>query len=415
MITGKIARKLYSIVALALAAAMVLSSCGGGAATATTAAAPETTGAPATTAAPDTTAAPATTAAPGTTAAQETTAAPDTTAAPETTSAAPATKVIQNVDGSDIEVPTKVERVAAIFGPSYEKVVLLGAEDKIVCDGDFHIDGWPWSNVIYKRINEVPGIPNAHSNLNIEEMLDYKLDLVFNFPNPGTTEALRNAGIAVVPMASTGKVADIKATLAVYAEALGDDAPARAADYAEYYDDIVAKIAARTADIPEGEKKTVYAANQYILKGYGKGAGLTELVDMAGGLSVSRGEEGSSIETTTEQLIVWDPDYVFVDHAGSSGNDSAEVVIDGFVNDPNYKGISAVKGGNVLAVPTGVFFWDSGVQMPLYALWMAKTLYPDRFEDWDMEAELKAFYTRFFDYDLTDEEAQLILAHQDPK
>jgi len=53
--------------------------------------------------------------------------------------ASPATRTVTNLDGSEIVVPEEVTKVAALFGPSYEKVVLLGAEDKIVADGDFHI------------------------------------------------------------------------------------------------------------------------------------------------------------------------------------------------------------------------------------------------------------------------------------
>lgn len=82
-----------------------------------------------------------------------------------------ATRTITNLDGSTIEVPAQAQRVACLFGPSYEKVVLLGCEDKIIADGDFHIDGWPWSNVVYKRLNEVPGVPNAHDDLNLEELV----------------------------------------------------------------------------------------------------------------------------------------------------------------------------------------------------------------------------------------------------
>lgn len=54
-----------------------------------------------------------------------------------------------------------------------------------------------------RKLNDVPGIPNAHSELNVE---------------------------------------DIKATVNVYAEALGGDAPARAAAYAAYYDEKVMSV-----------------------------------------------------------------------------------------------------------------------------------------------------------------------------
>lgn len=324
-------------------------------------------------------------------------------------------RTVANLDGTQIKVPAKVEKIGAIFGPSYEKLVMLGAEDKIVFDGDFHINGWPWSNVIYKDLNNVPGIPNAHSELNIEDLLKYKPDVVFNFPNPNTTKALEEAGIAVVPMASTNKLSDIKDTVALYAQVLGGDAVKISDEYGKYFDAMVERISAATKDIPEADRPKVYIANQNILWTSGKNSDLNELIQLAGGNPVAKDlEGGSKTEITKEQFIEWNPDYIFVDHAGSSGNATAEQVIDQMLADADFSGVNAVAKDQVKIVPTGVFFWDSGVQKPLFALLIAKTLYPDKFADVDMKAELKSFYSEFFHYDLTDEQADKILAHLDP-
>lgn len=326
-----------------------------------------------------------------------------------------ALKTIQNLDGTEIKVPENVEKIGAIFGPAYEKVVLLGAEDKIVFDGDFHLKSWPWSNVVYKHVNDVPGIVNAHSELNIEDLIQYNADLVFNFPNPDTTSAMEAAGMSVVPMASTGKLSDIKDTVEVYAQAIGGDAPAISKKYGEYFDSIVEKVSAVTKDIPEQDRPKVYFSNQEILWTAGKSSDINEIITLAGGDPVAKDVEGGSkTEITKEQFIQWNPDYIFVDHAGSSGNATAEQVIAEALKDQDYSKVSAVANDNVIIVPTGVFFWDSGVQKPLLILLMAKTMYPEQFEDVDMKTELKSFYTEFFHYDLTDEQADRILAHLDP-
>jgi len=47
-----------------------------------------------------------------------------------------ASRTVTNLDGSVITVPAEVNRIATVFGPAYEKVVVLGAEDKIIADGD---------------------------------------------------------------------------------------------------------------------------------------------------------------------------------------------------------------------------------------------------------------------------------------
>lgn len=334
------------------------------------------------------------------------------------TSTTAATRTITNLDGSTLEVPAVVNRVACLFGPSYEKVVVLGAEDKIIADGDFHIDGWPWSNIIYKYLNEVPGVPNAHADLNLEELVKMEPDLVFYFNRPEMVEQMQKLGLAVVPAVSSkggAKFSDTKDMLTVYANALGDEeALQRAEEYAQYFDEKLAMITAVTSTIPESERPTVYFANQDLLNASGKGSDRPEVIDLAGGIAVAKDLEGNATEVTMEQLLQWDPDFIIIDHAGSSGNAPAEEVIGSLSTDARLKDITAVKNEQVKISPTGAFFWDSGQQKILQLMWMAKLFHPEKFQDLDMAAELKDFYTRFFDYQLTDEQAEKILLHENP-
>lgn len=323
-------------------------------------------------------------------------------------------RTVKNLDGSEIVVPTEVTSVAAIFGPSYEKLVAVGAEDRITCDGDFHIGGWPWSNVIYKRVNDVPGIPNAHSDLNVEDLVAQGVQVVFCFPNPAQAEAINNAGMVAVPMTSTGAFKDVADTLTLYADVMGDEkAASQAKAYAKYFDEKVAMVKERTAGVTE--RPSVYLAYTDMLHGYGAKSDMVEVIELAGGELASKTLEGSSnIEVTAEQLLEWNPDYIFLDHAGSSGNATAEDAINEALATGDFNSIAAVAEKQVVATPTGVFFWDSGIQKILYLVYIAKTIHPDLFEDVDMKKLLVDFYQQFFDYSLTDEEAERILNHQDP-
>lgn len=344
---------------------------------------------------------------------------PETTAASEPSTTEAATRTITNLDGSTIEVPAVAERVACLSGPSYEKVVILGCEDKIIANGDFHIDGWPWSNVIYKYLNEVPGVPNAHADLNLEELVKMRPDLVFYFNRPEMLEQMHKLGLSVVPGVSSSKsgskLSDTRDVLRVYANALGDErALQRAEEYEQYFDEKLALITAVTATIPEGERPTVYFARQDLLSASGKTSDRPEMIDLAGGIAVTKDLEGSGTEVTMEQLLQWDPDFIIIDHAGSSGNAPAEEVIGSLSTDARLKNIAAVVKDQVKISPTGVFFWDAGQQKILQVMWMAKLFHPDKFQDLDMTAELKDFYARFFDYQLTDEQAEKILLHENP-
>ena len=325
------------------------------------------------------------------------------------------TKIVTNLDGTKIEVPTNVERVAALFGPSYEKLYILNAEDKIVAAGDFHKDGWPWSNVIYKKLNDIVGIENAHSDLNIEDLLKYDPQVVFYFPNPDAVGAINQSGMTAIPMASTGKFEDTKNVLNLYADILGGESVKIAQKYAKYFDEKVKMVTDITSKIPEEERPKAYFSNQEILWTAGKKSDLVELIELAGGNCVHKDiDGGSKNEISIDQLLDWNPDHIFVDHAGSSGNASAEDVIKEMLNDDRYQQINAVKNNNVHISPTGVFFWDSGQQKILMLMWMAKSLHPDEFADLDMSKELKYFYKEFYRYDLSYEETEKILRHLNP-
>ena len=45
-------------------------------------------------------------------------------------------------------------------------------------------------------------------------------------------------------------------------------------------------------------------------------------------------------------------------------------------------------------------------------LFVAKTLYPEKFPDIDMVKEVKSFYSQFFSYSLTDAQANRIINYQ---
>ena len=47
-------------------------------------------------------------------------------------------------------------------------------------------------------------------------------------------------------------------------------------------------------------------------------------------------------------------------------------------------------------------------------MWAAKTLHPDKFADVDMVKEVREFYSTFFGYQLSDDDAQRILDGNPP-
>jgi len=53
------------------------------------------------------------------------------------------------------------------------------------------------------------------------------------------------------------------------------------------------------------------------------------------------------------------------------------------------------------------------METPLAILWTAKTIYPEYFQDLDIEAEAKDFYQTFFNFEVSDELMQRIMSATD--
>jgi iron complex transport system substrate-binding protein len=99
--------------------------------------------------------------------------------------------------------------------------------------------------------------------------------------------------------------------------------------------------------------------------------------------------------------------------AGATG---AFATMDKIKADRAWSTIPAIKNNRVYANPVGTFLWSRySCEEALQVLWVAKTLYPDLFQDVDMVKEVREFYKKFYNYDLSVENAQRILSAQDPQ
>lgn len=310
---------------------------------------------------------------------------------------------------------TDPQRIAAVYGPSYEMLVALGAEDRIVIRADVHTDSFPWAETVFSKISELPKLDNVHTAVNFEELMTYEPDIVFTFPRQNELNQLASAGVAAVPGESYQTLGDTCALLMTYAEALGDDAVSRAEAYSDYTDARLRYVQERLSGLTEAEKPTVYYAGMSVLTTYGKYSDLIDVIEAAGGIAVSADlDAGSRTEINYEQLMAWDPDYIFLDHGGINDGTTVEEMQQELYSQTAYSTLTAVKQEQVYTVPSGVFYWDMGLQKILLVEYMAQILHPALFQDLDMVQELMDFYHEFYGYALTASEAEKILSRQLP-
>jgi len=116
---------------------------------------------------------------------------------------------------------------------------------------------------------------------------------------------------------------------------------------------------------------------------------------IAGGKNVAEGAEGYEINVAVEQIIAWDPDYIFV----SCSNADDREVIDWIMESPDLQTIAAVQTGNVY----NCFYPHCRGRPPDRSLfnmiYMAKVLYPEELGDVDLEVEGNEIFEAFLGVD----------------
>ncbi len=325
-------------------------------------------------------------------------------------------KTITNIDGSEMEVfADEPQSIAAIYGPAYEALVVLGAEDRISVCADVQFENFPWAQKVFSRITELPYLKNVHSSVSTEELKTYDPDLALTFNRPNELKQLEALDIPAVYGVTSQSLSDVKDQLFVYAEAAGGGAEERAQAYADYFDEKLKTVTDVTSQIPDSERPSVYYAGIDILTTYGKYSDISEVIEAAGGRSVTADlDAGNHTQINFEQLASWNPDYIFIDHGSMNDRETVEEIKETTAGNEKYAAISAVKNDQIYLTPSGVFYWDMGLQKILLVMYMAKTIHPEEFAGLDMEQEVMDFYSEFYGYDLTREEARQILAREDP-
>jgi iron complex transport system substrate-binding protein len=323
-------------------------------------------------------------------------------------------QTITDLSGRSIDIPSDVERVAALVGPSYEKIFLLGAQDKMAMIPPFPKQ-MPWAAKVIPNLNKIPSMA-SFQDPNIEELMNQKIDLVFFWDYPKPLQKMADAGIPVVitqPTTTEGQAQSveqfrdmIKNEVSTFGAVLGKDAKTKADVYNQYFDEKVDKILKVTSAIPDSERpKVYYVRGPDALTTHGKNTYTQWWVTMAGGDLVSSDITEMIPKVNMEQVIGWNPDIIVMGRVNSTS-----LILD----DPKWKDIAAVKSGKVYTNPDGIMYWDYSSEGVLLLEYLAKLFHPDKFTDLDMKKEIKEYYSKFYNYKLTDDEAGRILDHLPP-
>jgi len=319
------------------------------------------------------------------------------------------TRLINDMAGRIIEIPIEVNKVLSTSPPTTMLIYML-APDKL--------GGWnfkPKGKYVkseYKNLPVVGGWFGKQSG-NYETFMKMEPDIILGgFTNQGnvTVSSLNErqtkmGNIPIVGIKDTVNVEGYGDAIEFVGKLLGVEGQAK--NLLSYYKRVLSKVKSAVSNIPEEERVSVYyAEGPKGLQTDPKGSWHSSLIELCGGINIAECpiKKGyGRTEVSIEQIISWDPDIII-----TGDSEFYKEVYTDF----KWKSIKAVRTGKVYLYPHDPFSWfdrPPGINRIIGIPWTAKVLYPDKFSDLDLKSKAREFYTRFYNYILTDEELNAIL------
>ncbi|EKY1944594.1 ABC transporter substrate-binding protein [Cronobacter turicensis] len=297
-------------------------------------------------------------------------------------------------------------RIASPWPAQNTIIAMLGYGDNIVGTSQV-AKQIPLFRQSLPHIDHVPVVSMSSSHeINPEQIIALGTELLMvaknmHVPQP---EMLSQAGVRVLAFEANSMQA-LTARVQQTADALGPDAQAKAHRYQRYFDRNATLVRTRLRDLPENQRVTVYHSMGNPLTTTGRPSLNQDWMDLAGANNVAEKwfgvKKNSAGEVSLERIIAANPAVI----VAMNRRDADEIL-----TSPQWAGVDAVIHHRVYTNPKGMFWWCRETsEEALQFLWLAKTLYPERFADVDMISETRTFYRDFFDLKLSDAQIAAIL------
>lgn len=272
---------------------------------------------------------------------------------------------------------------------------------------------------ILKEIS--PSIVDAKTNfiengeVNVEQLMTLEPDVFFEAAaQEKTVNKLAETGITTVALDTNTTTLDpldtFKRWLAITGDITGtterpDEIIAEAEANQQMINDTLAE-----AGVTDADKPRVFFL-QYHNDGEISTAGTNmhgnRWLNATGGIDVAAEAGIDGIKAINmEQVYEMNPDIIFITNFTET---QPEDLYNNVFEGQDWSEVKAVQDKKVYKMPLGIYRWypPSG-DAPLMLKWMAQKLHPELFT-YEIEAEIKDYYSRYYDYELTDEEVHSIL------
>ena len=320
------------------------------------------------------------------------------------------TRIVIDHNGNEVEIPDQIDRIiiSGILPLPSVYCLFEGDASKLV--------GMHPSSMAAARNSILPYImPDilevstdfaTGDGINIEEVINLDPDVVFyNATDTAEGEMYKAAGIPAIGFSTTNWGWNSIETFNGWVELLGEvlQADDKVDGIVEYGREVEAFIRNRLESAGDIERPRCLVIFRYA-NGVINTSGRTHFgeywITAAGGENVASQLEGTA-QINMEQIYQWNPDKIFITNFTSV---MPEDLYSNSIQGHDWSGVKAVQEKEVYKYPLGMYRWyPPASDTPLVLLWMAKQVHPELFQDVDMDQEIRDYYQRFYDIEVTDE------------
>lgn len=237
---------------------------------------------------------------------------------------------------------------------------------------------------------------------NIEELLNLKSDLVFQWGDRGqdVISGIERAGLKVYGMRYRSQE-ELEGWILDLGILLGQRRKAEA--LVAYHQRTRSALVSRTVGRAAARPKVVYFNRvENGLRPAGAESYMDFLIQVAGGHNVASAMGQVNADVTLEQVIAWNPDVVLL-----GGFDAALPAH--LYADPKWRALRAVRERRVYKMPVGGYRWDPpSHESPLGWLWLQGLLYPEA-PAVELRKEVRSLYQMLYGQRPSDAQIDQIL------
>lgn len=325
------------------------------------------------------------------------------------------TRIIKDQLGFDVELPPAkdIKRIAIhklLPLPSVYAVYKGGNVDGLISMPPDSLNAAK-NSILAKYAPDILNVSIDYykgGELNMEELLKLKPDVVFYAGGEEERQQFVNAGILAVGFSTVtpngpNTIETLNAWISLMEQVFEEGS--KVTGITEYAKEAQDEINKRLADIPEDQRKKVLMIGHYSDTNFTLGGFSDYWISVTGGINVGKGTQGN---VNMEQVYSWAPDIMFI--STLSDFFPEDFYNNTTVEGADWSGVPAVINKQVYKFPLGMHrWWPPSTDAPLSLWWIAKTTYPEKFEDINMDEKIKEYYKKFYGMDLTDEDVNSIL------